>query len=223
MNALERPRARHLLLHGVDWRTYSRLLRIFAERPSIRLTYDRGTLEMMAPLHAHESDGRFLGRLAVTATEELGLPVKAGGSTTFRRKKHARGLEPDDCLWIASEPMVRGKRHIDLRVDPPPDLAIEVDVASSSLDRMSIYAVLKVPEVWRLDALGLKFFILDTSGEYVEAAHSLAFPCIAAADLLNHLQLRNRLDENAVIRQFREWLREHLEPRDPTTPESAPA
>lgn len=85
----------------------------------------------------------------------------------------------------ASEPAARGKRHIDLRVDPPPDLAIEVDIASSSLDRMSIYATLKVPEVWHLDALGLKFFVLDAGGEYVESAQSLAFPCIAPADLLS--------------------------------------
>src|SRR2546425_4310214 len=66
---------RRLLLHDVDWRTYSRLLRTFAERRSVRLTYDRGDLEIMSPLYEHEADGRFLGRLAVVLTEELGRPV----------------------------------------------------------------------------------------------------------------------------------------------------
>jgi Uma2 family endonuclease len=192
----------------VDWRTYARLLRVFAERPSLRLTYDRGVLEIMSPLHEHESDGRFLGRLVVTLTEELSLPVKAGGSTTFRRKRRRRGLEPDDCYWIASEPQVRGKRRIDLRNDPPPDLAIEVDVSRGSLDRMSIYAALRVPEVWRLHQQGLTFHVLGADGRYTESPHSRAFPMVTPADLIRFLNLRSQLDENAVVQQFRAWLRQ---------------
>src|ERR1700687_4731675 len=88
-----------LLLYAVDWRTYTRLLRALDGR-HLRLTYERGTLEFMTLTHEHESGARFLGRLAVTLTEELGLPVKAGGSTTFRRRIKKRGLEPDDCFWI---------------------------------------------------------------------------------------------------------------------------
>ena len=208
MSTVQAPRGQQLLLQDVDWRTYSRLLRIFAERPGVRLTYDRGALEMMSPLHEHESDGRFLGRLAVTLTEELGLPVKAGGSTTFRRKRSRRGLEPDDCYWIASEPQVRGKRSIDLRTDPPPDLAIEVDVASSSLDRLSIYASLGVPEVWRLDDQGLTFHILGADKRYAEGAHSRAFPIVTPADLAGFLALRGQMDENAVVQKFRAWVRQ---------------
>src|SRR5262245_3005026 len=113
-----------LLLDNVDWGTYTRFLRLFAERPGYRLTYDRGVLEIMSPLLRHDREGRFLGRLVVTLTEELGLPVLSGGSTTFRRRKKKRGLEPDDCFWIANESRIRDKDRIDLRVDPPPDLAI---------------------------------------------------------------------------------------------------
>jgi Uma2 family endonuclease len=208
MSTLQVPPGQRLLLHDVDWRTYARLLSVFAERPSLRLTYDRGVLEIMSPLHEHESDGRFLGRLVVTLTEELSLPVKAGGSTTFRRKRRRRGLEPDDCYWITSEPQVRGKRRIDLRTDPPPDLAIEVDVSRGSLDRMSIYAALRVPEVWWLHQQGLTFHVLGTDGHYAEATHSLAFPMISPADLLKFLSLRSQFDENAVVQQFRAWLRQ---------------
>jgi Uma2 family endonuclease len=208
MATVQAPPGQRLILHGIDWRTYGRLLRAFAERPSVRLTYDRGTLEIMSPLHEHESDGRFLGRLAVTLTEELGLPVKAGGSTTFRRRRRRRGLEPDDCYWIAHEPPVRGKRRIDLRTDPPPDLAIEVDVASSSLDRMAIYAALRVPEIWRLDAQGLTFHVLGADGRYTEAAHSHVFPMVTPADLRVFLDLRGQLDENAVVQNFRQWIRQ---------------
>ena len=196
-----------LLLHGVDWRTYSRLLHLFEDRPSLRFTYDQGSLEIMSPTHAHESDADFLGRLAVTLTEELGLPLKAGGSTTLRRQRRRRGLEPDKCCWIAHEAAVRGKRQIDLRVDPPPDLVIEVDVTSRSLNRLGIYAALGVPEVWRLDRQMLTFLALDPNGIYAALNRSLSLPLVTPADLAGFLVLRGTLDENAVVSQFRAWVR----------------
>ena len=214
-----------LILHDVDWKTYGRLLRDFAERPSVRLTYDRGVLEIMSPLHEHDSDARFLGRLVVTLTEELGLTLKVGGSTTFRRRRQRRGLEPDDCYWITNEPRVRGKRRIDLRVDPPPDLAIEVDVTRSSLNRMGIYAVLRVPEVWRLDGDTLTFEVLQPSGRtYASGSTSLAFPLVTPADLMSFLALRTQRDENAVVQQFRAWIRQRQGggASPPTTGPTAP-
>src|SRR4051812_38419232 len=107
-----------LVLYDVPWETYTRLLRLFVKR-SFRLTYDRGTLEIMTLSPEHEGYSYILGRFIDALTEELGLPIKGGRSTTFRRRKRQRGLEPDNCFWIASEPRVRGKNKIDLRVDPP--------------------------------------------------------------------------------------------------------
>jgi Uma2 family endonuclease len=203
-----------MTLHGIEWQTYSRLLKIFAERPSVRLAYDRGALEIMSPLHEHESDADLLGRFVVALTEELGLPIKAGRSTTFRRRRKQRGIEPDNSYWIANEARVRGKRRINLRVDPPPDLAIEVDVTASSLDRMAIYAALRVPEVWRFDnGADLSFQILQADGTYGAGACSLAFPMIAPGDLLRFVALRGE-EENTIVRKFREWLRQLL-PRTP--------
>ena len=199
-----------LLLHGVDWRTYTRLLRLFEDRPSVRLTYERGSLEIMSPTDAHESDADFLGRLAVTLTEELGLPLKAGGSTTLRRRRRRRGLEPDKCYWIGHESTVRGKRRIDLRTDPPPDLVIEVDVTSRSLNRMGIYAALGVPEVWRLDRQILTFHALDANGAYAALNRSLLLPLVTPSDLSGFLVLRATLDENAVAARFRAWVRQQM-------------
>ncbi len=137
-------------LSDIDWRTYTRLLRVFAEHPGVRLTYDRGELEIISPLLEHDDDSRFLGDLVFVLTEELGLPLKRGGSTTLRRRKRLRGIEADECFWIANATRLAGKRRLDLRADPPPDLAIEIDVSHSSLDHLAIYAALRVPEVWRL-------------------------------------------------------------------------
>jgi Uma2 family endonuclease len=222
MSTVQAAPADRLVLHDVDWETYSRLLHIFAERPCFRLTYDRGVLEVMSPLHEHDSDGRFLGRLIVVLTEELGLEVKAGGSTTFRRRRRRRGLEPDESYWIASEPRVRGKRRIDLRVDPPPDLAIEVDVTRSSLDRMGIYAALGVPEVWRLDDGTLTFNVLQQDGRYAAGPHSLAFPLITPADLAGFLALHDQMGENAAVQRFRDWVRQRVRGAPPTTPPAQP-
>lgn len=199
-----------LVLDNVDWRMYSRLLRIFAEYRGVRLAYDRGKLEIMSPLPEHESDAAFLGRLAITLTEELGLPIKEGGSMTMRRRRRQRGLEPDRCFWITNEPAVRGKRRIDLRVDPPPDLAIEVDVTSSSLNRMRIYAALGVPEVWRLDHPALSFHALGAKRVYSPISHSLSFPFVTPPDLMSFLALRGGQDENSVIRQFRVWIQQRI-------------
>lgn len=209
MSTVHSPPRNCLLLHEVDWQTYSQLLRTFAERPAVRLTYDRGDLEIMSPLREHEDASYLVGRFIAVLTEELDLPMSGGGSTTLRRRKKQRGLEPDECYWITNEAKVRGKKRLNLRVDPPPDLAIEVDVTRSSLNRMGIYARLGVPEVWRLDdGQTLTFHVLGKDSMYAEATHSLAFPLITPADLLAFLPLRLRMDHTTVVRQFREWLRQ---------------
>jgi Uma2 family endonuclease len=195
----------------VDWATYSRLLRILAERPGLRLTYDRGELEIMAPLLEHDDDGHVLGHFVFVLAEELDLPLKHGGSVTMRRRKRLKGIEADECYWIANAPRMAGRRRLDLRVDPPPDLAIEIDVSRSSLDRMGIYAALKVPEVWRLAGDDLTFQIRNEDGSYHVGATSRSFPLVAPADLIGFLQqARQAGDEIAVIRQFRAWVRTRL-------------
>ncbi len=206
-----------VVFYGVDWKTYSLLLRAFEERPGVRLTYDRGTLEIMVPPFEHDSSATFLGRLVVALTEELGLPIKSGGSVTLRRRRKQRGLEPDRCYWIANEARIRGKKRLDLRVDPPPDLAIEVDLTSSSLKRMLIYQALGVPEVWRLHGT-LSFYILGPSGKYVVQPTSRAFPKVTPGDLLGFLRLCDTQEENAVLQLFRAWVQQRIAPQQPPSP-----
>ena len=210
MSIVPSAKPQRMLLYGVSWREYTRMLRAFADRPGHRLTYDRGTLEIMSPLFEHEIDAELLGRFVVVLTEEMQLPLEAGRSTTFRRRKMRRGLEADHSWWIAHAPQMRGKKRVDLRVDPPPDLALEVDVTRRSLNRMSIYARLQVPEVWRLNVHGLTFQVLQADGRYAEGPHSTAFPQFTPVDLLTHLDLRAQYDNNEVVRRFRAFVRQRL-------------
>jgi Uma2 family endonuclease len=207
MSTIQAAPGNRLVLYNVPWTTYKRLLRMFDES-HVRMTYDQGTLEIMTLTYGHESYAYLLGRFIDALTEELALPIAGGGSTTFKRRGKKRGLEPDRCYWIANEPLVRGKTKIDLRTDPPPDLALEVDVTHSSLNRMAIYAALRVPEVWRFDGQTLTFHVLGPDGKYTLATHSLTFPQVAAADVAGFLGLRGQMDENAVVRQFRAWVRQ---------------
>lgn len=209
--ARRRPR---LVLRHVDWKTYTRLVRAFNERPAVRLTFEQGKLEIMSPLAQVAGDAEFLGQLLTVMTEEMRLPCKAGGSTTLKRRQLLKGLEPDKCYWIASEAQMRGKARLDLAVDPPPDLAIEVDVTSSSLNRMVIYAALGVREVWRVEGGVLAFHVL-TGGAYASASASPTFPLVTAPELMSFVSLRNSQGETDVRLQFRAWLRQRLAPPSP--------
>jgi Uma2 family endonuclease len=204
----QRPTTGSVLLSAVDWKEYKRFLRMFAERPGIRLTYDRGELEIMAPSFEHEDYCDFLGRLVLVLTEELRMPIRHGGSVTLRRRKWKRGLESDRCYWIKHEAQMRGVKNLDLRIHPPPDLAIEVDVTRSSLNRMAIYAKLRVPEVWRLDNSVLTFSVLQPDGNYALATHSLGFPQVTPNDLMRFLAMCATAEQNAIVAQFRQWIRQ---------------
>jgi Uma2 family endonuclease len=210
MSAVSPAAEQRFMLYGVDWKSYTRMLRAFDNRPGVRLTYDRGSLEIMTLSYEHESIARLVDRFVVALTEELMLPMSGGRSTTFRRRKRKRGLEPDDCYWLANEPLVRGKKRINLRTDPPPDLALEIDITRSSLDRLAIYAALRVPEVWRLENQIVVCYLLGSDGRYAASSSSRAFPGLNPADLSPFLALRGQMDENAIVRQFRAWVRQHF-------------
>src|SRR5437868_210622 len=190
-----------LLLSGVDWPTYARLLNIFAERRDVRLTYDRGELEIMSPRLEHDDDGWLLGDMVYVLTEELSLPLKRGGSATLRRRRRQRGIEADACFWIANAQRMAGRRRLNLRSDPPPDLAIEVDVTHSSLDRLSTYAALRVPEVWRFERDSLVFLVFSDRATYKKATRSRSFPLVAPDDLLGFIRKSRKVtDQNVIIR-----------------------
>src|SRR4051794_35073035 len=181
MSTVQAAPSNSLVLHGIEWRIYFPPLRLFNKPPPIRLTYYPGDLEIMTLSPEHENLNLLLNHLVVAAAEELGVEIASYGSMTMRRRPRRRGLEADQCYWIANEARMRGRNRVDLRTDPPPDLVIEVDVSRSSLNRMAIYATLGVPEVWRLEAQGFSIQILGTNTQYSPSPNSLSFPVVSAA------------------------------------------
>lgn len=201
---IRQPESRSLL-NGIRWETYQALAKDLAENPSKKLTYNQGILEIMTPLPEHELNKRFLGRIVETTTEVLGLEVYSLGSTTWSREDLQRSIEPYECYYITNEAIVRGKLDFDLNIDPPPDLAIEVDITSSSLDRLSIYASLGIGEVWRFDGKNVFIYVLQ-GGAYQLQDRSSVLSVLSKEDIFRFLQKRKEMGENALLREFRQWL-----------------
>ena len=197
------------ILRGIHWDTYQNLVRDLESQAAMRLTFDDGILEITMPLPPHERYKKLLGRFVEVMTEELGIEIRSLGSTTWSREDLRKGLEPDECYYVQNELVVRGKDDIDLEVLPPPDLAIEVDSTSSSMNRMAIYAALGVPEVWRFDMEVLTIWCL-VDGVYQSHEVSLVLPIFGSAMLMDFLGLSLTMGETSLMRHVRLWVRDEL-------------
>ncbi|CCQ50677.1 Uma2 family endonuclease [Crocosphaera watsonii] len=194
-----------VILNNIRWETYQYLVQDSEEQPNKRLTYDRGILEIMTPLPEHEVYKKLIDRFVLVMVEEMNKEMRSLGSCTWSCQDLKQGLEPDECYYINHEEAVRGKLNIDLNFDPPPDLAIEIDITSSSLNRMSIYEALGVAEVWRFDGQFLSIYQL-VDGIYQMSDKSGVFPFIKGEDIMRFLQQLEG-GEMALIKAFRTWVR----------------
>lgn len=194
-----------VVLENVSWQTYRALLSDMGDHRASRLTYDQGTLEIKMPSKLHEIINRLLELIITALVEELGLSIKGYGSTTLDREDLQKGVEPDSCFFIQNAYRLQGLDP-DLPADLPPDLAVEVDITSSSTRRMGIYRQLKVPEVWRYTKQGIMISRWSDEG-YLPCEFSPTFPVISAAILEEFLQQRQTTDDIGVVRYVRAWIR----------------
>lgn len=205
-------------LRGLEWNDYLAISDIIGDR-RLLTCYGDGEMEILMPSGEHEIWLMLLGRLIEVLASELKMPLKSHGMSTFRREDLEKGLEPDRCYYLANAPRVRGKLKIDLRVDPPPDLAYEIEITRSAETRMPIYAGLGVPEVWRFDGEALTVNRLVPNGEYVVAGRSRFFPQLPPMVLVRFMNMQVQLDDNELADAFRVWVREQIAsgwPVDPT-------
>ena len=193
-----------LILRGVSWTTYESLLADFQNSNAVHFAYDRGVLEIMAPSVKHEEPNRALSLFVDLVTGELDIEVRRLGSTTFTRKDLSKGFEPDSCFYIQSVNRIRDKEEIDLTADPPPDLVIEIDITSPSLNKFPIYAAVGVPEVWRYK--GGRVQIFQREGEqYKEVEQSIVLPPLTSTVLTQFLEESRTLRSPDWLRRVQEW------------------
>ncbi len=196
----------YVLLRGITWETFQALMIELESQPSKHLTYDNGLLEIWMPLAIHERYKKFLARLVEVVTLESEIEMCSLGSCTWSRKDLLKGVEADECYYIQNEAIIRGKMAIDLTIDPPPDLAIEVDVTSLSLPRLPIYGALGVPEVWRVYEGVVQILVLQ-DGDYGVVDRSVSLPLMTTVILQDFLDQAPLMGETSWARMVQQWVR----------------
>jgi len=196
-------------LRGLQWNDYVAISQLIGDR-RFRTFYGDGEMEILMPSSKHEIWISLLGRLIELFTLELRIETKCAGMTTFRREDLEKGLEPDRCYYITNEPKVRGRLELDLRIDPPPDLALEVEVTSSVEKRMRIYAGLGVPEVWRFNGERIAVNQLVANGEYVVVERSNYFPMMPMSEWVRFIRLHEQMGDTTLLITFQDWVQKQI-------------
>jgi len=204
------PPGQRLLIHDLNWSDFEAILDELGEKRASRIAYSDGILEIRMPLPEHEVDKELIGDLVKILLEELEIDCECFGSTTSKKKKANSGLEPDQCFYIKNHQQMRGKRRLDLTVDPPPDLAIEVDVTSKT--QIEAYTRLGVPELWVYEGTQLTIYLLQ-SGQYQASATSPTFPNLPIlAWVAEVLEQSRAIGRSPALRAFRQTVRSTLTP-----------
>jgi len=203
------PNGKSVLLENVGWQAFETLLVELGEHRAARVAYDQGTLEIMVPLPEHEYYKEAIAVLVQDLADVVDIDYETLGSTTWKRQDLLAGVEPDNCFYFQNERVIRGKLDFDLTQDPPPDLVLEIDVISKSLNRLPIYARLGVPEIWRYDKGQIKIYQLQ-GNTYVETSTSLAFPLFPVERIIPFIQQHRAAGKKAMRRAFRDWVRQQI-------------
>ncbi|MGB5901109.1 MAG: Uma2 family endonuclease [Geitlerinemataceae cyanobacterium] len=197
-----------LLLEDVSWQQFENILSELGESRAARISYSNGLLEIMVPLPEHEKAKEIIGDMVKILLSERGRNYEALGSTILKNERMTQAVEPDTCFYIQNQAAVIGKNRLDLTVDPPPDLAIEIDLTSRT--QLKNYQILGVPELWRYERQ-LQIHVLE-GGKYVESNSSPTFPDIPIVELVNRYVKQSHISGSSqAIQAFRSWVRENLE------------
>uniref|UniRef100_B8HP20 Putative restriction endonuclease domain-containing protein n=1 Tax=Cyanothece sp. (strain PCC 7425 / ATCC 29141) TaxID=395961 RepID=B8HP20_CYAP4 len=173
LRQLDVPPGQRLLIHDLTWADFEAVLAELGEKRASRIAYSHGILEIRMPLPKHERAKSIIGDIVKILLDELDIDCECLGSTTFKRQVMQYGIEPDECFYIQNHQAVIGKDRLDLSIDPPPDLAIEVDVSSKT--QMDAYVSLAVPELWVYAEGELKIYVWQ-AGQYQTVCTSPTFP-----------------------------------------------
>jgi Uma2 family endonuclease len=202
---------RRVVYRRVGWAFYEALVDSIPESSRIHVDFDGKDVEVMVKGLIHEGSNRLLGRFVDIVTEELEIPCRGLGETTWKRPQIARGLEADECYFFRPEKLVAvakawSRGSTDLADIPNPDLAIEVDISLPQIDRAGIYAALGVSEVWRFVAGRLVIDRLTPDRRYVGVGSSAFLP-VTAEEVTRWVVEEDSSDESAWARRLRAEVR----------------
>jgi len=197
-----------LLVEDVNWQQFESILAELGERRASRLSYSNGRLEIMVPLPEHEKAKEIIGDMVKILLETRQIAFESLGSTTLKNERMSQAVEPDTCFYIQNQAAVIGKNRLDMSVDPPPDLAIEIDLTSRT--QLDNYQILGVPELWRYARRGLQINVLQAE-QYIESDVSPTFPNIPIVQLVNQYTQQSQVaGRTRAIQAFKNWVGENL-------------
>lgn len=197
-----------LLVEDVNWQQFESILAELGERRASRLSYSNGRLEIMVPLPEHEKAKEIIGDMVKILLETRQIAFESLGSTTLKNERMSQAVEPDTCFYIQNQAAVIGKNRLDMSVDPPPDLAVEIDLTSRT--QLDNYQILGVPELWRYARRGLQINVLQAE-QYIESDVSPTFPDIPILELVNQYTQQSQVaGRTRAIQAFKNWVRENL-------------
>ena len=199
------------LFQGVDWDFYTRVDDQVG--PGVRVTYYKGTLELVTLSMLHDATSSVIAVLVSVLAEEAGLPKRNIGSATLRAQPLGVGTQGDLVYYFGPNvarvrPRVESGALFDPAVDPPPDLAVEVEVTNRLGSRLDIYREIGVPEVWRYHGALTVLELRD--GRYEPADRSPTFPLLSPQEIAGFVATGVQVDETTLAVQFRRRVREAM-------------
>lgn len=203
------PPGQHLLIQDVNWLEFEAILQELGEKRASRIAYSDGTCEIRMPLPQHERQKSIISDLIKILLEELQINCECFGSTTFKRQEMNYGIEPDECFYIQNHQAMIGKDRLDLAIDPPPDLAIEIDITSKT--QIAAYTRLGVPELWVYSNGQLQIYVLK-SGQYQQTPLSPTFPDLPILPWVAEvLEQSGTMGRSPALRALRQKIRTTLD------------
>src|SRR5947199_4355762 len=195
-----------LVLHDVSWDEYEALMHQLVDPAGLHIAYDDGTLQIMTTLAEHERYARFFEKLCTIISLRRRINIISVGSATMRKRKKRKGNEPDSSFYVQSADLIGNRLDIDFEIDPPPDIAVKIDLHRDSISKFSIYAALGVPEIWRYDGNSLTIYHLR-EGQYQPSEASQALPLITGTVLTEFLARTSNEDQYDILIAFEDWLK----------------
>ncbi|HXU36337.1 MAG TPA: Uma2 family endonuclease [Blastocatellia bacterium] len=206
------PEGASVTFQDVSWDEYEELLEQVGEAPGLRISYDNGSLQIMTISSEHEKYASFISSLIAGIRLRLRIDILAFGSATMRKRKRKKGNEPDACFYVQTASVIGNRIQIDFETDPPPDIAVEIDVHHDSRSKFAIYAGLGVPEVWRYDGKAMTIYHLVQDATEIEGSlydeqdTSTALPMLTAQILTEMIERMRNEGELSALLAFDEWL-----------------
>jgi Uma2 family endonuclease len=199
------PEGSTLILHGVSWETYERLLETVGDDGRLRISFDNGRLQIMTTSTEHENYAMFFNKLMTVISLRLRLNIRFFGSATMKRTSAEKGSEPDACFYIQRSSLIGNRTKLDFGRDPAPDVAVEVDIHNESLSKLQIYAALDVREIWHYDGHVVTIYQLS-AGEYAKSQASEALPLLTSSILTEFLKRYEGEGEYLAMVAFDRWV-----------------